>query len=130
MAKVQRGIEVRAHLIDVPGIAGRQHDDRAGIAVRLRDAAKCVFGAGAVLHRKDADPVTRGHLRDRIAHMQPDPFLANHDRADIGLGRSLDDRIDRVADQKLDALAFEDFGDGVGDLHRYPPQYSAMVRSL
>jgi hypothetical protein len=30
-----------------------------------------------LLHRKDADPVTRGHLGDRIAHMERDPLLAH-----------------------------------------------------
>ena len=49
--------------------------------------------------------------------MQPDPLLADHDRADIGFGRSFDDRVDRIADQKLDPFALQDLGDGVGDLH-------------
>jgi hypothetical protein len=70
-----------------------------------------------VLHRKDADAVARGDLGDGVAHVQPDPLLAHHDRADIGLGRRLDDRVDRVADQKLDPFALQNFGDGVGDLH-------------
>src|SRR5690348_12644055 len=49
--------------------------------------------------------------------MQTDALLAHHDRADIGLGGGLDDRVDRIADQKLDPLALQDFGDGIGDLH-------------
>ena len=45
--------------------------------------------------------VAGGDLGERVAHMQADPFLADHDRADIRLGGGLDDRIDRIADQKL-----------------------------
>ena len=102
VAEIERGIKVRMHLVDVAGIAGRQHDDRGRVAKGLRHPAKRVFGAGAVLHRKDADLVARGHLGDGVAHMQPDPLLADHDRADIGLGRGLDDRVDRITDQVLD----------------------------
>ena len=43
------------HLIDVAGIAGRQHDDRGRVAKGLRHPAKRVLGARPVLHRKDAD---------------------------------------------------------------------------
>ena len=57
-------------------------------------------------------------LADRVAHVQPDALLAHHDRADIGLGRGLDDRVDRIADQELDPLRLQDMGDGVGDFHR------------
>src|SRR5215471_20034260 len=117
VAEIEGRVEVRANLVDVAGIPGRQDDDRAGIAKGLRDAAKGILGAGAVLHRKDADAVTRGDFGDRVAHMQADALLAHHDRADVGLRRGLDDRVDRIADQKLDALALQDFGDGVGDLH-------------
>ena len=125
MPEVQRGIEVRPHLIDVPGITGRQYDDRAGIAIGLRDPAKGVLGARSVLHRKDANPVARSHLRDRVAHVKADPLLAHHDRADIGLGRGLDDRVHRIPDQKLYSLALQDFGDGIGDFHGYPPRSGA-----
>src|SRR5215472_12428944 len=96
----------------------------------MRDAAKGVLGAGPVLHRKDTDAVARSHLGDRVAHMQPDPLLADHDRADVGLRRGFDDRVDRIADQKLDALAFQDFGDGVGDLHGDSPPCWAMLAPI
>src|SRR5260221_2231221 len=88
------------------------------MAVGLRYAAKAVLGAGAVLHDENADLVARGHLGDGVAHMQPDALLPHHDRADVGLGRTLDDRVDRVADQELDPLALEDLGDRGGDFHR------------
>src|SRR5207237_1199671 len=45
-----------------------------------------------------------------------------HDRADVGLGRALDDRVDRIADQELDPLRLQDMGDGVGDFHRGSPR--------
>ncbi len=130
VAEVERGVEVRADLVDVARVAGRQHHDRAGIAIGLRDPAKGVLGAGAVLHRKDADLVAGGDLGDRVAHVQPDPLLAHHDRADVGLGGGLDDRVDRVADQKLDPFALQDFGDGVGDFHRGCSSGFGGVRSI
>src|SRR4029079_5278091 len=46
VAEIQRGAEVRVHLVDVAGITGRQYHHRAGIAEGLRDAAKGVLGAG------------------------------------------------------------------------------------
>src|SRR6516162_2037256 len=75
VAEVERGVEVRTDLVDVAGIAGRQYDDRTGIAPRLRHTAKGVLGTRTVLHRKDADAVARGDLGDRVAHVQPDPLL-------------------------------------------------------
>ena len=117
VAEVHRRVEVRMHLVDVAGVARRQHDDRAGIAVGLGDAAERVLGAGPVLHDEDADLVARGHLGDRVAHMQPDALLTHHDRADIGFGRALDDRVDRIADQPLDPFLLQDLGDRIGDFH-------------
>ena len=118
VAEVERRVEIRLNLVDVAGIAGRQHDDRAGIAIGLRHPAKGVLGARAVLHHEDADLVARRQLADGVAHMQANALLAHHDRADVGLGRALDDRVDRIADQKFDALALEDLGDCGGDFHR------------
>src|SRR5260221_9085581 len=99
------------------------------MAVGLRYAAKAVLGAGAVLHDENADLVARGHLGDGVAHMQPDALLPHHDRADVGLGRALDDRVDRVADQELDPLRLQDMGDRIGDFHRGLPRYGNWLRA-
>src|SRR6266702_2586122 len=65
--------------------------------------------------------------------MQPDTLLAHHDRADVGFGRALDDRVDRITDQEVDPFALQDMGDGVGDFHRgllggWPAGLAASLR--
>src|SRR5262249_40193591 len=92
-----------------------------GIAVRLRDAAEGVLGAGAVLHREDADPVSRRDPADRVGHVQPGALLAHDDRPDVRLRGRLDDLVDRIADEELDALGFQNLCDGLGDFHAIPP---------
>jgi hypothetical protein len=119
VAEIERRVEIRVHLVDVAGISGRQHDDGGGVAIGLRDAAEGVLGAGPVLHDKDADLLARAGLGDRVTHMQANALLAHHDRANIGLGRTLDDRINRVADQPLDPFPLEHLGDRVDDFHRF-----------
>ena len=54
---------------------------------------------------------------DRVGHVQADALLAHDDRADVELGDVLEDVIDRVADDVLDALLLEDGRDGVSYLH-------------
>ncbi len=110
-----------------PVVAGRQEQDRHRVRVRLRDAAERILGARARLHREDADALTRGRPAHRVGHVDPGPLLADDDRPDADRGRSLDQRVDGVADQQLDALAGEDAGDGVGDPQTVPPR-SGSVR--
>ena len=45
--------------------------------------------------------------------------------ADVCLGRRLDHRVDRVGDQRLDALALQDLGNRVLDLHAFPLELSS-----
>jgi hypothetical protein len=47
--------------------------------------------------------------------MEADALLAHHDRPDIGIGRRLDDRVDRVADQEIDPFALQNLGNGGGE---------------
>jgi hypothetical protein len=70
-----------------------------------------------VLHRKDANRLARAHSADGIRHMQSGALLANDDGTNVGLGGCLDDRIDGIADQKFDALTFQDLGHGRGSFH-------------
>jgi hypothetical protein len=46
--------------------------------------------------------------------VQADPLLADDDRADVLLGGGLDDLVDRVADEELDAFLLENLRDGGG----------------
>ena len=54
---------------------------------------------------------------DRVGHVQASALLADDDRPDVGLGGRLDDRIDRVADQAVDAFTLQDLGDRGSNLH-------------
>jgi len=49
--------------------------------------------------------------------VQAGAFLPHQDWADAGCGAALEDVVDRIADDDLDAFAAQDFGDGVGDFH-------------
>src|SRR5206468_229947 len=53
-----------------------------------------------------------------IGHVDTDPLLAADDRAQPARDRGLDDRRRREAEQRRDALALQDLGDRVHDLHR------------
>jgi len=47
-----------------------------------------------------------------------------------GFGGGLDDRVDRIADQKLDPFTLQDFGDGIGDFHQEPSSVDGGDRRL
>jgi len=70
-----------------------------------------------VLHGEHADALTGGDAADGVGHVQAHALLADDDRADVFLGRGLDDLIDRVADEELDAFLLEDLRDGIGGFH-------------
>jgi hypothetical protein len=71
-----------------------------------------------VLHHEHAELSAGGHARHRVRHVQAGALLAHDDRADAGRRAALQDVIDRIADDRLHALAAQDVGDGVGDFHR------------
>ena len=106
---VEQRAEVRRDVEQAPGIPAGQHHDRDGVAERLGHAAERVLRARPMLHRENADPLARADAADRVGHVQPGALLPHDDRADVGLGRRLDDGIDRVADQEVHAFALEDF---------------------
>ena len=124
--EVEIGVELRRHVDRVSWIPCRQHDDWGGVRIRLRDAAECVLGARPVLHRENADGAAGGDAADGVRHMEPGAFLADDDGADIGRGRGLDDRVDRVADQELDTLSLQDFRYRRRTVHRL----HALLRCL
>ena len=70
-----------------------------------------------MLHGEDADALARGDAAHRVGHVQAGALLADDDGADVGLGGGLDDGVDRIADQELDAFALEDLRDGSDRLH-------------
>ncbi len=117
MLEVEKRREIRGDIQQLARVAARQHDDRHRVAEGLGHAAERVLGAGPVLHREHADALPRREAADGVGHVQADPLLADDDRADVFLGGGLDDLVDRVADEELDAFLLEDLGDGVGGFH-------------
>ena len=114
---VQVGAEVRRrrHLAAV--VAGGDDQDRHGIGVRLGHATERVLGARPGLHREHADALAGRHPAHRVGHVEPGALLADDDRPDPGRRRGLDERADRVPDERVDALAPEDVRDRFADLH-------------
>ncbi|MEZ4660613.1 MAG: hypothetical protein R2911_23910 [Caldilineaceae bacterium] len=94
-------------------IAHGQHHNGRRIAISLRYAAKGVLRAGAALHGKDANLFARTEARNGVGHVQANALLAHDNRADVHLGRRLNQRVDRVGKEIFNALLFED----VGQLH-------------
>ena len=120
MLEVHECVEVGRDVDAIARIATGEHDDGRRFAVRLRHAAEGVLRARAVLHREDADLLTRGDAADRVGHVQTSALLANDDGADVSPRGRLDDRVDGVADQKLDTFASQDLGNGIGSFHARP----------
>ena len=114
---VDEGVEVRRDVGDAPRVAARQDDDGHGVAVGLRHAAEGVLGAGPVLHREDADLLPRGDAAHGVGHVQARALLAHDDGADVGLGGGLDDGVDGIADEELDAFTLQDLRDRRDRLH-------------
>ena len=105
MARVEHRVVVRLDVRDAARVAHRQDEQRHRVAIRLGDAAERILGAGAVLHREHPDLLAAGQARHGIRHVQADPLLAHDDRPDAGARRELEDMIDRIAEDDLDAFA-------------------------
>ena len=55
--------------------------------------------------------------RHGVGHVQANPLLAYDHGADIGARRIFDDVVHGIGDQRLDALAFQDFGNRLRGFH-------------
>ena len=77
----------------------------------MRHAAHGVFRAGAVLHAERTDGAPRGDPGDRVGHVQSDALLSNHHRANVSIGRVLNEVIDGITAENLYSLALHDFRD-------------------
>jgi hypothetical protein len=73
-----------------------------------------------VLHAEGAELAARGDAADGVGHVQADALLPDHDGADVDGGRVLDQVVDRIAGEHLDALALHDLRDRVANLHAIP----------
>ena len=134
VAGIEHRVVVRLDVRDAARIAHRQHQQRHGVAIGLRDAAERVLGAGAVLHREHPDLLAAGEPRHGIGHVQPDPLLAHDDRPDADARGELEDMVDRVAEDDLDAFAPQDLRDRLACLHVpapfRPPAIEPVARAL
>ena len=124
VARVDDRVVVRLDVRDAARIAHRQHQQRHRVAIGLGDAAERVLGAGAVLHREHPDLLAAGQARHGIRHVQPDPLLAHDDRPDADARGELEDVVDRIAEDDLDAFALQDLRDRLTCLHDLPPARS------
>ena len=124
VARVEDRVVVRLDVRDAARIAHRQDQERHGVAIGLGDAAERVLGAGAVLHREHADLLAAGQARHGVRHVQADPLLAHDDRPDADARGELEDVVDRIAEDDLDAFALQDLRDRLACLHDLPPARS------
>jgi hypothetical protein len=118
---VEERAEVGWDIEESARVTAGQNDDRHRVAEGLGHTAEGIFGARPVLHREHADTLARGHPAHRVGHVQAGALLAHDDGADVGLGRGLDDRVDRIADQELHTLALENFRHHGCSFHPRPP---------
>ena len=130
VARVEHRVVVRLDVRDAARIAHRQHQQRHGVAIGLGDAAERVLGAGAVLHREHPDLLAAGEPRHGIGHVQPDPLLAHDDRPDADARGELEDMVDRVAEDDLDAFAPQDLRDRLACLHVPAPFRSPAIEPV
>ncbi len=106
MLHVERRIKVGVVMGQSPSVASGHHQNRNGLTVRLGDAAKGVFSAGAMLHDKDSNIIAARKPAHCIGHVQPNSFLTDNDGSDVCLGSGLDNGVNRIANNKFDAFLF------------------------
>ncbi len=119
---VEHGVEAR---LDPRLAAARRagHEDQGhALRPRLCDRAERILDAGARLAAEHSNLLTGGHATDGIRHVQPDTLLPDDDRADARRRAGLGQRIERIGEEELDALAFENLRRSLGNVHRTAPR--------
>ena len=106
------------YLRRVARVADRQQENWHRIRIGRADAGECVLGAGTRLHSEDADPLAVLHAGKSVGDADADTFLAADDRSDARGRRGFDHGVRRIAGEKLDAFALENFSDNIDDSHR------------
>ena len=89
------------------GIAARYREERHGVRVALSHAAECVLGAGAGLHREDADLLAVVDAAEPVRHVHARALLPAQDGAYALTRACVDEGLCREARQPLDALCFQ-----------------------
>ena len=117
MAEVEKRVEVRWNIGQAPWIAAWEDDDGDGVAIGLRHSPEGILRPWPMLHGEDADTFARRHAAEAIGHVETGALLADNNGPDIGDRCRLDDRIDGIPDEHLDAFTFENFCDCCRTLH-------------
>src|SRR5262249_25033989 len=97
------------------------HQHRHVLGVGLGDAGKGVLDAGAGLRREHAVAPAALDAAVAVGHADADALLPAQDRPDVERGAGLDQRIARIAGEKLRALALENLGNDFGAVHAFIP---------
>ena len=116
--EVRRNVGLRA------SVTAGNRDHRRRLAPGLSQTTERVFRTRTVLGQVHRDSVARVHPSKGVGNVNPRPLLANDDRADIGLSRRLKDRIDGIADHKVDALPLQHLSNRVRSSHLSAPLFS------
>jgi hypothetical protein len=111
------GAECRRDVLAFRGKAGRDHQHRHILRIGLRHAGEGILDAGAMLGGEDAVLLARADAAEAVGHADAHAFLPAKDRPDVELGAGVDQRIARIAGEKLGSFALEDFCDDIGALH-------------
>jgi hypothetical protein len=112
-----RGAEGRRDVLAFRRKSGRDHQHRHILRIGLRHAGEGILDAGPMLGGKDAVLLARADAAEAVGHADAHALLPAEDGADVELGAGIDQRIARVAGEKLGPLALEDFCDDIGALH-------------
>ena len=117
MSEVQKRVEIRWNIGQAPWIAAWEDDDGDGVAVGLRHSPEGILRPWPMLHGEDTDAFAGRHATEAIRHVQTGALLADNNGPDIGDRSRLDDGINGIPDENLDAFTFENFCDSGCTLH-------------
>ena len=111
------GAEHRVHILPRQRQPRRDHQQRDVLGERLGDAGECVLDAGARLGREHAVALAALDAGVAVGQAHADALLPAQDGTDVERGAGLDQRVARIAGEKLGALALENFGDDGRAVH-------------
>ena len=114
---VGHGLEVRVNALARAGIAAGYGEERHGVRVALRHTTEGVFGAGAGLHREDANLVAVVYTAVAVGHVDARALLPAEDRANAFLGSLVYQRLRRKARKPFHAFGLENLHDSLVTVH-------------
>jgi hypothetical protein len=97
--------------------AGRNHQHRHILGIGLRHAGEGILDPRPMLGGEDAVLLAGANAAEAVRHAHAHALLPAEDGTDVELGAGIDQRIARIAGEKLGPLALEDLCDDVGTFH-------------